>query len=85
MLLYKNKVHSVAAVDRTWHYACAGRVILLSEQLVHQKVVSERSCILLTSLSQEETKAWYNITLAVQQEEERETGISVSVLLTTVS
>lgn len=32
MLLYKNKVHSVAAVDRMWHYACAGSVILLTEQ-----------------------------------------------------
>lgn len=61
MLLYKNKVHSAAAVDRTWHYVCAGCVILLSEQLLHQKVVLERSCILLTSLSQEETKAWYII------------------------
>lgn len=32
MLLYKNKVHSVAAVDRMWHYACADSVILLTEQ-----------------------------------------------------
>lgn len=85
VLLYKNKVHSVAAVDRMWHYACAGCVILLTEQLVHQKVVLERSCILLTSLSQEEAKAWCNFMQAVQQEEERKTDISVLVLLTTIS
>lgn len=60
-LLYKNKVHSVAAADRMWHYVCAGHVILLSEQLIYQKVVLERSCILLTSSSGEETKAWYII------------------------